>query len=150
MILFHTFFHGYAISLMDEALCNILCLHTKSWGQLFHYDKKYMHHIVWFRPKSIGWLLFSWKTPEWPKSFNELSKNVVVSSSLLISPPPLEDSWLMSNMASCSRAFMMLELLPHLAKRSNNTCIRLDYVLTLLIFGNEFSMVSITRKGGWE
>jgi hypothetical protein len=56
----------------------------------------------------------------------------------------------MSNMASCSRAFMMLELLPHLAKRSNNTCIRLDYVLTLLIFGNEFSMVSITRKGGWE
>jgi hypothetical protein len=54
---------------------------------------------------------------------------------------------LASNGTSYFRAFMMLKLLPYLAKCPTTTH-TLNCMLTLLIFGNEFSFVAITRKRG--
>lgn len=50
--------------------------------------------------------------------------------------------------AAYSRTFMMLKLLPYLAKHPTTHKLDSSYVVALLVFGDEFSMVAITRK--WQ
>jgi len=49
--------------------------------------------------------------------------------------------------AAYSRTFMMLKLLPYLAKHPTIHTLDSSYVVALLVFGDEFFMVAITRKG---
>ncbi len=52
--------------------------------------------------------------------------------------------------ASYSRTFMMIKLLPNPAKHPTTHTLDSSYGVALLVFGDEFSMVAITRKGGMK